>query len=114
MQIIRTATWVAIAILLSMFVAINWTPVRINFWPNEQDYQGFLHFNWPVGLVAILFFLLGLLPMWLLSKAGKWRLNRRINVLENTVKAVAPSPAQTPPASPVATPTQPEAESPAA
>ncbi len=96
MQFIRTAIWVFFAIVLVAFIAINWNPVRVNIWPLQD---GYLHFDWPVGFIVLIAFALGLLPMWLLSKAGKWRLNRRINVLENTVKATTPTP-------PLATSTQ--------
>ena len=99
MQIIRTALWVLIAILVSAFVAINWNPVEVNIWPLDT---GYLHVNWPVGFVALAFFLIGLLPMWLLAKAARWRLNRRIATLENTVKATTPT-------APLATSTQLEA-----
>lgn len=96
MQILRTAWWVLIAVLISAFVAINWQTVDLNIWPLEA---GYLHVQWPVGLVALAFFLLGALPMWLLSKATRWRLHRRIATLENTVKATTPTP-------PLATATQ--------
>jgi lipopolysaccharide assembly protein A len=100
MQVIRTIVWVVITALLIAFIAMNWVKAPVNFWPMGDN--GYLHFDWPVGFIALVFFLLGLLPMWLLSKAGKWRLTRRINVLENTVKANAPAP-------PIATSSQLEA-----
>jgi uncharacterized integral membrane protein len=99
MQILRTALWVLIAVILSSFVAINWNPVAVNLWPLEA---GYLHVEWPVGVVALAFFLLGHVPMWLLSKTTRWRLGRRIANLENTVKAITPTP-------PLATATQLEA-----
>ena len=85
MQIIRTIVWVLLAVILVAFIAINWEKVPVNFWP--LDHGTYLHFEWPVGFVALVSFLLGLTPMWLFSKAGKWRLNRRINALENSVRA---------------------------
>ena len=101
MQFIRTAIWVFFAIVLVAFIAINWNPVRVNIWPLQD---GYLHFDWPVGFIVMISFFFGLIPMWLLGKAGKWRLNRRINSLENTVKATS-----TTPAPPLATSTQLEA-----
>jgi lipopolysaccharide assembly protein A len=100
-QIVRTIVWAALTAALVAFIAMNWNAAPVNFWPLEQ---GYLHFEWPVGLIALVFFLLGMLPMWLLSKAGKWRLTRRINALENTVKANTP-------AAPIATSSQLEAVS---
>lgn len=96
MQIIRTIVWVVIAAILVAFIAINWVTVPINFWPLDDG--TYLHFEWPVGFVALVFFLIGLIPMWLLSKAGRWRLRRQISTLENTVRAtsvIAPTPTTT-------------------
>ncbi len=103
MQIIRTITWVLITIAMVAFIAINWTPAPVNIWPLET---GYLHFNWPVGFIVLISFLLGMLPMWLLHKAGRWRLTRRINTLENTVRATSAAPTPM-----VATTTQLEANS---
>ncbi|MDL2353204.1 MAG: LapA family protein, partial [Pseudomonadota bacterium] len=89
MQAIRTITWVVVTIVLVGFVAINWTPVPINFWPlADGKYFGF---TWPVGFIALLAFLLGMLPMWLLHKTAAWRLRRRIGTLENSVRAASVS-----------------------
>ena len=103
MQIVRTVVWVLITIILVAFIAINWEKVPVNFWP--LDNGTYLHFEWPVGIVALVFFGLGILPTWLLAKTAKWRLNRRINALENSVKANAAPP-------PLATTTQLEMASP--
>lgn len=89
MQVIRTVVWVLVTVVLVAFIAINWTPVAVNIWP--LDNGTYLHFQWPVGFIVLISFLLGMLPMWLLAKAGKWRLTRRISSLENTVKATAVS-----------------------
>ena len=107
MQVIRTAIWVVILIALALFSLNNWTTIDVKIWEG-------LVLETKLPALVLVSFLIGLMPMWLIAKTGKWRLNRRINVLENTVKAVAPSPAQTPPAPPIATSTQLEAESPAA
>ncbi len=88
MQALRTILWIALTILLVAFVAINWTPVRVNFWPLEQ---GYVYFDWPIGFVAIAFFVLGLLPMWLVHRGHRWRTQRRIGALENSVRAASVS-----------------------
>lgn len=82
MQIVRTVVWVVLVIALLLFSFNNWIPVDIKIW------EGLIL---ETKLPALVFFsfLLGLVPMWLLSKAGRWRLNRRINALENTVRATA-------------------------
>jgi putative membrane protein len=96
MQILRTALWVLVAVITSAFVAINWQSVPVNLWPLSASY---LYVEWPVGIVALVFFLAGLVPMWLLAKTTRWRLNRRIANLENALKAASPTP-------PLATSTQ--------
>ena len=96
MQILRTALWVLIAVIVSSFVWMNWHKSPVNLWPLEA---GFLHVEWPVGIIALVFFLLGLIPTWLLAKAARWRLHRRIATLDNTLKALTPTP-------PLATSTQ--------
>lgn len=89
MQIVRTVIWIVVTILLVSFVAMNWTHVPVNFWPLSD---GYLFLEWPVGVVAIAFFLLGMLPMWLLHRAARWRYHRRISSLENSVRLAAQPP----------------------
>jgi len=101
MQIVRTILWVALTAILVAFIAMNWTPVAVNIWPLEDG--NFLHFQWPVGVVAILFFALGFAPVWLMARANRWRLNRRISALENSVRATSVSPS-IPAALPATTP----------
>jgi len=94
MQIIRTIFWVILTAVLVAFIAMNWTRVPVNIWPLEAG--NYLHFEWPVGVIALIFFLLGALPMWLVHRAGAWRLKRRIHSLESTVLASAPASSATP------------------
>jgi uncharacterized integral membrane protein len=96
MQILRTVVWIIITIILVAFIAMNWERAPVNIWPLEA---GYLHFEWPVGIIALVFFIIGLGPMWLLHRAGQWRLQRRISSLENTVRNAAIAP-------PLATSTQ--------
>lgn len=90
MNIIRTLVWVLITAILVAFIAMNWTKAPVNFWPLDN---GYLHFDWPVGFIALVFFLLGLMPMWLLHRAARWRLARRINTLESSLANAATVPA---------------------
>jgi uncharacterized integral membrane protein len=100
-QIIRTLIWIAVTIVLVAFIAMNWNKAPVNIWPLESAY---LHFEWPIGVIALVFFLLGLVPMWLLHRAAKWRWQRRIASLEHSVRSTAIVP-------PLATSTQLEAQS---
>ena len=98
MQIIRTVVWVLVIVALALFSFNNWNPVDIKIWEGLT-----LETKKPALVFAA--FLLGLAPMWLLAKAGKWRLTRRISALENSVRANAAPP-------PLATTTQLEAANP--
>ena len=104
MQIIRTIVWVLVIVALGLFSLNNWKPVEIKIWDN-------LILETKLPALVLASFLLGLAPMWLLAKAGKWRLNRRINALENSVRAnAAPAPI---PMATLATSSQLEAATPA-
>jgi len=87
MQFIRTAIWALLTAVVVAFVAINWTPVRVNIWPDSRDYQGFIHVQGPLGLLILLAFALGALPTWLFGAMGRWRMKRRMAHLENAVRA---------------------------
>ena len=104
MQVVRTIVWVLLAVALLLFSFNNWQPVDVKIWEG-------LVLETKLPALVIVSFLLGLVPMWLLSKAGKWRLNRKINALEKSVQATTPihAPAAAPP---LATSTQLEAQSP--
>lgn len=91
MQMIRTLLLLLIAIALTAFVAINWETVPVRFWPAGQG--EYLKFDWPIGFVALFFFVLGMVPMWLIHKGAAWRLKRRIGTLENSLKATSIDPA---------------------
>jgi uncharacterized integral membrane protein len=85
-QIIRTLIWIVITAVLVAFIAMNWERAPVHIWPLENTY---LQFDWPVGIIALVFFLLGLVPMWLVHRAGRWRWQRRIAALENSVLATS-------------------------
>jgi len=85
MQIIRTILMILLTIVVVAFIAINWQSVPLNLWPLQNG--DYLYVEWPVGLIFIVGILVGFLPMWLLHKGVRWRLNRRIGLMENTVKA---------------------------
>jgi lipopolysaccharide assembly protein A len=82
MQIVRTIVWVLLLVALLLFSINNWQDVEVKIWEN-------LILQTKLPALVIASFLLGLLPMWLLHKGSRWRFNRRINALENTVKAAS-------------------------
>lgn len=102
MQIFRTVLWVLIMVAVVTFVAINWTVVPINLVPGALSINGSANgstngtgaigVSGPLGVIVLLALLAGAVPTYLVSKAARWRLNRRIATLENTIKASTPTP----------------------
>ncbi len=88
MQVIRTIVWVVLIVALLLFALNNWTPVEVKIWEGWV-----LETKLPALVTGA--FLLGLLPMWLLAKAGKWRLTRKITALERSVQATTAPPLAT-------------------
>lgn len=82
MQVIRTIVWVLLLVALLLFSINNWQPVEVKIWEG-------LVLETRLPALVIVSFLAGLVPMWLLHKGARWRLNRRIASLENSVRSVA-------------------------
>jgi len=95
MQIVRTILWVVLLIAFVALTLLNWdTQLAVRIWPGIV---------WDTRLPAVIVvtFLLGLVPMWLIHRGSKWRLQRRIVTLENAARANAiatPTPAAPAPA----------------
>ena len=82
MKSLRSILWLAIVAALAAFSAANWQPVELTIW---QDIK--LDTKLPALVIAA--FLLGLLPMWLIHRTTRWRLQRRITNLETTLAGSA-------------------------
>lgn len=88
MKYVRTVAWMILTAFVAIFLAMNWgDPVDVRIWPST-DGNNFL-FEWPVGIVALVFFLLGLIPTWLYHRGMRWRLERRISALETAARSNA-------------------------
>ena len=100
MQVVRTILWILLTAAVVGFVTLNWGEAQdVTIWPGDANSA--ILFEWPVGFIALFFFVLGFLPMWLYHRGSKWRLNRRIKTLENAARAAAVSkPVASPPPSP--------------
>jgi len=99
MQIVRTIVWVLLLVALVLFSMANWEPgVTVRIWNN-------LVVETKLPAVVVVAFLIGLVPMWMVYRASKWNLQRRINSLENAAKAAATTPPPGPP--PVSPPAKP-------
>jgi lipopolysaccharide assembly protein A len=79
MQAIRTFLWVFFAVIIAVFSMENWTRIRVSLWPFPYDVETSL----PVLVITA--FLAGSLPLWLLYRATKWRLERKVEAAERTI-----------------------------
>lgn len=104
MQIVRTILWVLLAVFIVVFVMLNYgEPQRVKIWLSEDP----IGFDWPVGIIALVFWLLGVIPTWLYHRSVKWSLGRRIRSLENSIKSNAMARRDEPtPATPVDNPAE--------
>ena len=91
MQLLRTLFWVAIAVAASAFAVANWTPITLTLW-NGVLVDTYL----PIPLTAA--FLLGFVPYYLLHRATRWSLQRRLSQIERqlaeTRNLLSPAPAE--------------------
>ena len=84
MRIIRTLLLAVFAAIAAVFIVVNWRErVPVRFWPFDDG----MMFEWPVGFIAPVFFLLGFLPMWFFHRGVKWSLSRKVVSLENAARA---------------------------
>ena len=105
MQIVRTIIWVALLVVFVAFTVLNWDKaLSVHIWPE-------LIWDTRLPAVVVVSFLLGLIPMWMIHRGSKWRLQRRISNLEaaarNAAVAAPPAPAADPHPQPAAQPTSP-------
>jgi lipopolysaccharide assembly protein A len=98
MQAVRTICWIALTAVVVTFVAVNWgDPYPVRIVPHGD---GWLLVDWPVGFIALVFFLAGFVPMWLYHRAAKWQAQRRITTLQAAARPAYVAPPPPPLASP--------------
>lgn len=93
MQVFRTVLWIVLTIFVGLFVAMNVHKAPVNFWPLGEGKQA--HLDWPVGFTALFFFFLGMVPTWLMLRTTRWRLKRRIQALEDSIRAITSNSSET-------------------
>ena len=84
MQFLKTAFWVVLAVLIALFSYSNWTPVTVRLF---GDYV----VDTALPIVVVVSFLLGVVPMWLLHKATRWRMGRKLDSVERALASVRPA-----------------------
>ena len=102
MQFLRTAFWVVIAVAAALFFKANNKPLDIKIW-------GDIVWQTKVWFPILLAFLIGALPFWIMARATRWRLKRRLDSAERalaaaTAAATPAPPAPAPAAEPMAAP----------
>lgn len=87
MQFIRTAMWVILAMAIALFTKANWdiAPTYSGRVPVKLIGDVILEVRLPLLIVGA--FLIGLVPMWALARMNRWRIQRRLNVAEQTLSA---------------------------
>lgn len=93
MQFLRTAFWVVIAVGLAFFCMANYVPVTVRLWGDMV-----METKLPVLLIGA--FLLGALPFWIMARATRWRLKRRLHSTEKALVVATAAAAPPPPPSP--------------
>lgn len=94
MAALKTLMWVIIAVGIALFSMANWKPVDVLVWPDFV-----LETKLPV--LIIIAFASGALPMWVMLRAARWSLTRRLENSErqlSDLRAIANRPVEPAPA----------------
>jgi uncharacterized integral membrane protein len=102
MQFLKTLFWIFLTVIAVAFAFKNWTSAEVLLWGNIV-----VEVKLPILLFAA--FLLGLVPMFILHRATRWRLRRRLEhaqraLGDTTVVEAAPVPTHEPMMPPGAAP----------
>jgi uncharacterized integral membrane protein len=95
MQFLKTAFWVVIAVALAFFCMANYVPVTVRLWGDLV-----METKLPVLLVGA--FLLGALPFWVMARATRWHMKRKLDSTERALVAATAVPATPVSSTPVA------------
>ena len=89
MQTIRTGFWVLLAVIMTIFAAMNFHGVQVHVWPGGN--AGYDYLEWPLALVIVASFLLGFLPMLLMYRTARWTAERKIRQQDETIALLRPA-----------------------
>lgn len=90
MQFLKTAFWVVLAVAIALFTKANYVPVTVKLW-------GDLVMETKLPVLVVGAFLAGAVPFWIMARATRWRMRKR---LESTERALASAIASSPPPAP--------------
>lgn len=89
MHFLKTLFWVVVAVVAVVFGFRNWTRVTVHLW-------GGLEADTKLPVLMLIAFLVGFLPWFLLHKATRWKLKRKLEAAQRALeetRAQALSPA---------------------
>jgi putative membrane protein len=90
MQFLRTAFWVILAVAIALFCKANNRPMEIKIW-------GDIVWDTRIWFPMLIAFLLGAIPFWIVARATRWRLQRRLESTERALAAATMAAAPPPP-----------------
>ncbi|WP_157219791.1 hypothetical protein [Flavisphingomonas formosensis] len=94
MQFLKTLFWVVLAVIAAVFSLKNWSPpTKIVLWGDLEAYT-------PLPVLLGITFLIGFLPPFILHRATRWQLRRRLETAERTLVETRAAPEPTLPAAP--------------
>jgi lipopolysaccharide assembly protein A len=82
MRFLKTIFWILILVAIILFSARNWTPVTVTLW-------GGLVLDTVLPVITLAAFLLGLLPAFILHKATRWSLNRKLESAHRSISEMS-------------------------
>lgn len=75
MQFLKTLFWVVVAAVAVIFAYRNWIPVEIQLW-------GGLEADVKLPVLMLFAMLFGFVPMFLVHKASRWQLKRKLDNMQ--------------------------------
>jgi lipopolysaccharide assembly protein A len=89
MRFLISILWIIVVVAAGIFAYNNWLPITLRLW-NDQVVDTFL----PIPMIAA--FLLGVLPYFILHRATRWSLNRKLTNVERALAATQIAPQAAP------------------
>lgn len=86
MQFLKTAFWVVLAVAIALFCKANNRPTEIKIW-------GDIVWETRIWFPMLIAFLAGALPFWIMARASRWRMKRKLDSTERALMAATSAPA---------------------
>ncbi len=81
MRFLASILWILVLAAAGIFIYNNWIPITLRLW-NDQVMDTYL----PIPMIAA--FLLGVLPYFILHRATRWSLRRKLAQAERALATV--------------------------